>query len=91
MPKFTSGDLTYRYAPGNTPGDDPKLRGEPDSSLFNRNELHEVLYLLNKLGEKYSDVEVGKFERLIHTQLPGTVRSQVNVYNWVVNNWNNYI
>lgn len=90
MAKFGSKDLLYTYPAGNTPGDDPKLRGEPDSSLFSRHEKHEVLYLLNKLAEKYSDVDAAKYERLIHQHLPSTTRSQQNVYNWIVANWNNY-
>jgi hypothetical protein len=32
-------------------GDNPKISGVPDSTLFNRNEGYEVLYLINRMTQ----------------------------------------
>lgn len=93
--KLVEGSLLYGYKPGVTKGDDPKLRGEPDSSLFNRNEKHEIVYLIGKFvnnfklsGNKVADIQ--KTERLIHKHLPGDVRSQDRVIEWLRLNFNSY-
>lgn len=83
-------DLRYTYKPGTTKGDDPKLRGEPDSSLFNRNEYHEVYYLVKHFVSRYKNVTVEKTERLIHEKLPGSVRSQANVIEWLAKNYTSH-
>lgn len=92
MSVISASGLTYTYHPGNTTGDDPKLRGNPDHSLFNRNEKHEVLYLLNKFAEKHglNLASAQKAERMIHTGLPSTTRSQEHVVAWLETNWGNY-
>lgn len=83
--------LKYKYSPGATKNDDPKLRGEPDSSLFNRNEYYEVYYLIKKFCERFSGVTSEKTERLIHEKLPSSVRSQENVIEWLRVNYNNHL
>lgn len=73
--------------------DDPEVTGEPDSTLFNRKEGYEVLYLINKLAEIHSlkDIKSGqKIEKMIQDHLPGDVRSQENVKDWIERNWKNY-
>jgi len=92
MAVISASELTYSYTPGTTAGDDPKLRGDPDHSLFSRHEKHEILYLLNKFAEKHSLNLAGaqKAERMIHTGLPSTTRSQINVVTWLEANWANY-
>lgn len=83
---FTTKDLAYRYQPGTTRGDDPKLRGEPDSSLFNRHEQHEMVYLLNKYCDTLHEPTIGDFqaaEALIHERPPGNLRSQAHVFAWL--------
>ncbi|WP_455913776.1 hypothetical protein [Pseudomonas syringae] len=89
MAVISASELTYSYAPGTTSGDDPKLTGDPDHSLFNRHEEHEVLYLLNKFAEKHFLNLAGaqKAERMIHTGLPSTTKSQINVVIWLESNW----
>lgn len=74
-------------------GDDPRITGEPDSTLFNRNEGYEVLYLINKLAEKWglsSKFDRLKIERMIKNNLPSDIRSQENVKEWIFNNWERY-
>lgn len=50
MTFYQRSDLLYTYQ-WETRGDGPKLRGEPDHSLFSRHQGWEVLYLINKIGE----------------------------------------
>jgi hypothetical protein len=92
MPVITASGLNYTYPPGTTARDDPKLTGNPDHSLFNRHEKHEMLYLLNKFAEKHSLnlASAQKAERMIHTGLPSDTRSQANVVAWLEANWANY-
>lgn len=91
MSSFGKSDLKYKYTWTTTGGDNPKLVGEPDSSLFNRNEGYEVLYLLNKFMEKHNLKQKSSFlkaERMINEDLPSNVRSQANVMKWLEDNWN---
>ena len=85
-------DLQFTYK-WETREDDPKLRNEPDSSLFNRQQGWEVLYLINKFGESYymQGKAIGqKLEKMIRNHLPGEVRSQERVKQWLYDNWSRY-
>ncbi len=80
--KYKKSDMVYDdYSTEATRNDDPKLTGEPDSSLFNRKELYEVLYLINSLGLNKEGCQ--EAEKLIHDELPGDIRSQEKVKNWI--------
>ncbi|QKS94891.1 hypothetical protein HUO05_06510 [Vibrio alginolyticus] len=91
MSKFKKSDMKYNhYSWTVISGDDPKITGKPDSTLFSRKEGYEVLYMINKVLEHrgLSSVTSGqKAETLIKDSLPSTVRSQENVFNWLNNNW----
>ncbi|ATC59401.1 MULTISPECIES: hypothetical protein [Vibrio] len=91
MSKFKKSDMKYNhYSWTAISGDDPKITGKPDSTLFSRKEGYEVLYMINKVLEHrgLSSVTSGqKAETLIKDSLPSTVRSQENVFNWLNNNW----
>ncbi|EHK2888817.1 hypothetical protein ACWOYR_001433 [Vibrio parahaemolyticus] len=91
MSKFKKSDMKYdHYSWTAISGDDPKITGNPDSTLFSRKEGYEVLYMINKVLEHrgLSSVTSGqKAETLIKDSLPSTVRSQENVFNWLNNNW----
>jgi hypothetical protein len=91
---FLKSNLLYNhYSWTAMPGDNPKISGVPDSTLFNRNEGYEVLYLINKFLEKHSlsSIQAGqKVERMIRVGLPGDVRSQRNVMDWVAANWKKF-
>lgn len=81
MTFFTRNNLQYQYQ-WVTTYDDPKLRGNPDHSLFNRHEGWEVLYMINKFGEIYQVhvLTAGlKIERMIRNHLPANIHSQVYV------------
>lgn len=90
MPLLQRSDLVNTYSWSVIPPDNPRITGEPDSTLFNRNEGYEVLYLINKLAERWNWKEKKsglKLERLIRDHLPSDVRSQSNVKAWVEKNW----
>jgi hypothetical protein len=91
---FTKTNMLYNhYSWTALPGDNPKISGVPDSTLFNRNEGYEVLYLINRFMNDNSlkNVESGqKVERMIRTGLPGDVRGQKNVVEWLIKNWKQY-
>jgi hypothetical protein len=91
---FTKSNLLYNhYSWTALSGDNPKISGVPDSTLFNRNEGYEVLYLINKIMVNYSlkNVESGqKIERMIRTDLPSEVRGQKNVYDWIIASWQKF-
>ena len=93
MALISSSDLQYSYSITTTPNDDPRLRGEPDHSLFNRHEKYEVLYLINKLADKHNlkDKASGhKAERMIQRYLPTDIRKQEDVISWLEINWKKY-
>lgn len=80
---FKSSELFYRdYKWTAHPDDNPKVTGPPDSTLFNRHEGYEVLYLINHLPVS-SQAEGQKAEKLIREKLPSTIRSQVDVKTWL--------
>jgi hypothetical protein len=89
MSRFKKKDLKRVYQ-WTTDIDDTKLKGTPDSNLFNRKQGWEILYLANKFLDAMglSSVDsLHKFESLIAEMLPGRIRSQRNVYQWLIDNW----
>ncbi len=93
MGLISKSDLQYDYSWTAIDGDNPKVTGQPDSTLFNRNEGYEVLYLINKLAELWNLKQKAsclKIERMIKKHLPSDVRSQINVKKWLADNWKNY-
>lgn len=91
MDLLQKGDLHFTdYSWTAIKGDDPRITGEPDSTLFNRHEGYEMLYMINKLAERYGWTfkHIGqKAERMLHQHLPGDIRSQSNVVLWLERNW----
>jgi len=94
MNLIVKSELKYEgYSETVTSGDNPKITGEPDRTFFNRNEIYEVLYLINKLTQKWnlkSKSSAFKLEMMINEYLPSNIRSQENVKQWLKTNWNNY-
>ncbi|MCK5519554.1 MAG: hypothetical protein KAI81_00450 [Candidatus Marinimicrobia bacterium] len=87
-------DLHYKdYSDTVFGGDDPEISGKPDSTLFNRKEKYEVLYMINKIAKKHDFLKINsgfKIERMLHEHLPGSVRKQIEVVAWVEKEWRNY-
>jgi len=68
-------------------GDDPTKR-RADAIMFNRKEGYEVRLMIQKICNTFgftSEEDVKRVEEVIANELPGNVRSQENVYNWLVN------
>ncbi len=87
--ELTKKDLKYTYSWTAIRGDNPKVTGEPDSTLFNRNEGYEVLYLINKIAEikKWKTKNtLLNLEEKIKNKLPSNIRSQKNVKEWLDKN-----
>lgn len=80
-------DLKYTYKWKSIPEDDPRISGDPDTTLFNRNEGLEVLYLINKFLELFdiNSIEIGEIvEKLIREEIPGNLRSQIHAFEWLL-------
>ncbi len=94
MAFYKRSDMIYEgYSWKAYGNDDPKVTGDPDSTLFSRKEGYEVLYFINKLAEKHKlklKKSGEKIEKMINEYLPSNVRSQSNVEEWIVKNWKNY-
>ncbi len=91
MALYNKSDMVYNDYSWTAYGDDdPKVTGKPDSTLFNRKEGYEVLYLINKFAkqEGLDKVETCKeIEKLIRNKLPGDTRSQEKVIEWLKKNY----
>jgi hypothetical protein len=95
MPIVQRADLKFadQYRWTELKDDDPKITGEPDSTLFNRKEGFEVLALVNRFLDKYKFKQKAsglKVERLIKEHLPIALKSQKHVKDWLVANWEEY-
>jgi uncharacterized membrane protein/predicted flap endonuclease-1-like 5' DNA nuclease len=72
-------------------GDDPKKR-RADALMFNRKEGYEVRLMIQKICNTFgftTEEDVKRVEAAIANELPGNVRSQENVYNWLVDYFEN--
>ena len=90
--RFNRSDLVYPYSWQHTSSDNPKLRGEPDHSEFNRTEGYEVLYMINKIMESrgtFSLTDGKKIERMLKEH-PSNLRSQLHVKEWINSNWHRF-
>lgn len=80
-------DLKYQYHVGKTLPEHPKLQGNPNGLLFDRQELYEVLYLLNKVADAkgyHSPAEAAQLEYKL-LRAPDYLHSQSALYRWLVN------
>jgi hypothetical protein len=74
--------------------DDPRVTGNPDSTLLDRNEGYEVLYFVNAVGRRNWTPEANlatchKIERMVRA-CPGAIRSQQRIEQWILDHWNQY-
>lgn len=90
---FTRKDLKYKdYSWTVYKDDDPKVIGPPDSTLFHRKEGYEVEYLIKKFMKKHNLKKKSsghKVEKMLRN-LPGNIRSQKKVMEWLEENWSKY-
>lgn len=74
------------YSWSATEGDDPTKR-RADAIMFNRKEGYEVQLMVQKICDAFgfeSVEDAKRVEDVIANELPGNVRSQKNVYAWLV-------
>jgi len=82
-------DLKYHYNWKPIPTEDSRISGISDTTLFDRNEGLEVLYLINAFADKHGITykETGLIiERLIKETLPLNLRNQIHVMEWLNEN-----
>ena len=93
MGLISKTDLYYNdYSWTALAGDNPKITGEPDSTLLNRKEGYEILYFVNKFSEKYRFKQknsANKVEKMIREEIPSDIRSQEKIKTWIEQNWKN--
>ena len=76
------GDYKWSVYPAN----DPHVNGKIDSTIFNRTEGNEIVYIINKLMTIWDyrfTTSGNKMEKLIHDQLPEYVSTQEAVQQWL--------
>ncbi|TDV98032.1 hypothetical protein BDK62_10464 [Halomonas alkaliantarctica] len=85
MANFTQTNMSLdHYDWTAAPSDDPHVTGEPDSTLFNRQQGYEVLYMLNMVLSASAPISaLHKGEKLIRDELPGDTRKQLDVKKWL--------
>lgn len=94
MNLISKSNMTYKnYSWKNFKGEDPKITGKLDFTLFDKKNGHEMIYILNKLVEiwKLEDrYNIRKIEKMIYKFLPSDIQEQEEVKNWVRDNWDYY-
>ena len=59
---------------------------EPDRRIFNRFNGYQVLFIINYFGKSLGRLTVNdgrEIEKLISTQLPLEIKSELSVFNWL--------
>ena len=91
MALITKSELFYNdYLWTTYSNDNPKITGEPDSTLLNRKEGYEILYFINKLSEIHklkAKSSATQIENIIRNEVPTNLHSQENIKKWIENNW----
>lgn len=87
---FTKRNLFFNdYNWTEYPKGDSKVSGQPDSTLFNRHEGNEVVFLINKLmilwDYRFSNTG-NKMEKLIHENMPKELLTQQEAMIWLKEN-----
>ncbi|HRS67640.1 MAG TPA: hypothetical protein P5564_03405 [Paludibacteraceae bacterium] len=91
MALIAKSDLFYSdYSWTVIPGDNPKVTGEPDSTLLNRKEGYEIIDFINKLSEIFGFKQKAsaiKIEKMIRNEVPDNLHSQRDIKEWIRKNW----
>ena len=90
---FTTADMQFDYLWTQFPENDPRISGAPDKTRFNRNEGHEMLYLINQLAQLWHLRQICsclKIERMLKEALPERLVKQEIVMEWIRKNWDRY-
>lgn len=94
MAFYTKTDMVYKdYSWTVYQDDDPRITGEPDSTLLNRMEGYEVLYFINRFSKLFVKLTLSqceKVEKMIRLVVPEDIRSQAEIREWIRAKWNDY-
>ena len=94
METFKKSDLVYTYNWTPYDSDDPRISGTPDTTLFNRKEGLEALYMINYLTDHLAygvDSFGHRIEKLLHDHLPEEINTQEEPIAWIKNNWTHHL
>jgi hypothetical protein len=79
-------DLYYKYPRVKENRDQPKFTGKPDSAPFDRDDLYEVIPILeavmNEIGSRDANVLV-KLEELLIYQMPHFLKTREEAYDYL--------
>ncbi|MDZ7691867.1 MAG: hypothetical protein U5K69_12190 [Balneolaceae bacterium] len=92
MALIEKGDLKYDYSWTSNLGKNPKFEGKPDSNLFDREEGHEVLYLINEYAKENNidDKETAReIENQLRKNLDKNLTTQRSVFEWITSRFKN--
>ena len=84
---FQKQDLHYTYYEW----DEDQVHmytGQPSRRVFNKYDGNQVLFLINfyaSLSNRFTIAEGRQIEHRILTELPGEIKSELSVYNWLRN------
>ena len=65
--------------------DDPKKKGEPDRSLFDRSQEHEMRYMIDEIRKLRPDVPSEKIRRVINSA-PSKLIKRDEFKKYILNN-----
>jgi hypothetical protein len=88
MPMFLRSDLIGFYNWTADGANNPKLQAEPDSSLLDRTDGHQILYMIRKIMEieRRTGVDAGQEIEMMIKVAPVHLQSQEEVMNWIASN-----
>ncbi len=86
MPGFLRSDLIGFYTWKPEGSSDPKLSGEPDSSILDRSNGHEILYMIRKVmeHERRSGADAGQEIEMMIKVAPAQCGTQKEVMDWIL-------
>ncbi len=80
-------DLYYKYPKDTTRRDEPKFRGKPDSTPFNRDDLYEVIPMLEQVMdtlERDDATALHAIEDVLVDNLPSFIITREDVFDFLV-------
>ena len=84
--RIKASDLYYKYPRDTTSRGEPKFMGKPDPAPFNRDDLYEVVPLLEKVMdelERDDGETLHLVEELLIRDLPGFLVSRAEVFDFL--------
>lgn len=85
--KLKASDLYFKYRKDIVNRDKPKFAGKPDATPFNRDDLYEVLPLLeavmNELGSNDGTV-LNMLEEILNQEMPRFISTREEVFDCLV-------